>query len=234
MELTGILLVCLIIIFVYLWQQRSLGSPPGPWNFPIVGYLPFLDPQEPHVSLTKLSQKFGKVFGLYLGNVYTVVISDPKIVKKVFNKDAASGRAPLYITHGIMKGYGKLKSFINLALFRWNFRFSLVAPLGRWTQILGVDGSGLVCQLCAYPLSRNFRKIIAHPTWDSSGSQGRPLPRWHSHSSDDLKFKCDDVWPVDPRRIRKPWGHCASEQGRCSPASSLTTKTGMPFTSGDD
>lgn len=47
------------------------------------------------------------IYGLYLGNVYTIVLSDNKLIRKVFAKDVTTGRAPLYLTHGIMKGYGK-------------------------------------------------------------------------------------------------------------------------------
>lgn len=108
METFGILLAAFITIVAYLWYKSRQKLPPGPWNLPILGYLPWLNAEHPYLSLTELAKKYGSVYGLYLGNVYTVVISDAKIVRKVFNKDAASGRAPLYLTHGIMNGYGKL------------------------------------------------------------------------------------------------------------------------------
>jgi ecdysteroid 25-hydroxylase CYP306A1 len=97
----------LVGIFTYLWHITPRNLPPGPWNLPVIGYLAWLDPKFPYLSLTDLSRRYGPVFGLRLGNVYTVVISDAKLVKKIFNKDATSGRAPLYLTHGIMQGYGR-------------------------------------------------------------------------------------------------------------------------------
>jgi ecdysteroid 25-hydroxylase CYP306A1 len=35
-----------------------------------------------------------------------VFISDPQLVRQAFSRPVFSGRAPLYLTHGIMKGHG--------------------------------------------------------------------------------------------------------------------------------
>jgi ecdysteroid 25-hydroxylase CYP306A1 len=42
-----------------------------------------------------------------LGNVFTVVLSDQHLIRQAFARDIFVGRAPLYLTHGIMKGYGE-------------------------------------------------------------------------------------------------------------------------------
>lgn len=61
-----------------------------------------------------------------MGSVYTILLSDPQLVRQAFAKDVFAGRAPLYLTHGIMKGYGecinplypliinKIKSTLNI------------------------------------------------------------------------------------------------------------------------
>ncbi|XP_014368135.2 cytochrome P450 306a1 [Papilio machaon] len=105
--------------FIFLWlvtfvlgfwickkmkEWRSL--PPGPWGLPIVGFLPFIDRNQPHLTLTKVAKQFGPIYGISMGNVYTVVLSDHKLVREAFAKEAFSGRAPLYLTHGIMHGNG--------------------------------------------------------------------------------------------------------------------------------
>lgn len=41
-----------------------------------------------------------------LGSIYAVIVSDDGIVREALKQDVFTGRAPLYITHGIMGGYG--------------------------------------------------------------------------------------------------------------------------------
>lgn len=97
-------------LFVYLIRRNRKASsrlPPGPWQLPIVGYLPWIDAEKPHESLTKLSRIYGPVCGFRMGSVYTVLLSEPRLIKQTLAKDAFAGRAPLYLTHGIMQGYGK-------------------------------------------------------------------------------------------------------------------------------
>ncbi|XP_045490965.1 cytochrome P450 306a1 [Colias croceus] len=105
--------------FIFLWlvtfvlgfwickkikQWKDL--PPGPWGLPVVGYLPFFDRFNPHLTLTKLAKEYGPIYSIGMGSVYTVVLSDHKLIREAFAKDSFSGRAPLYLTHGIMKGKG--------------------------------------------------------------------------------------------------------------------------------
>ncbi|KAL0893764.1 hypothetical protein ABMA27_013901 [Loxostege sticticalis] len=93
-------------IFRKINQSRNL--PPGPWGLPILGYLPFIDRHQPHLTLTKLSKTYGPIYGIGMGSIYAVVLSDHKLIRDAFAKDTFSGRAPLYLTHGIMHGNGKL------------------------------------------------------------------------------------------------------------------------------
>lgn len=88
------------------WRWRRL--PPGPWGLPFLGYLPWIDAGAPYRTFADLSRKYGPVYGLRLGGLYAVVLSDVKDIRSALNKEEVSGRAPLFVTHGIMKGYGKL------------------------------------------------------------------------------------------------------------------------------
>lgn len=130
------ILACLLLAI--LWYRRQKNLPPGPWCLPILGYLPWIDPKAPYETFTVLSRKYGPVYGLYLGNLYTVVLSDTKDIRNVLAKDVTTGRAPLFVTHGIMKGYGKI-----FALFRcwkkyhflesvWSFHASRLLFLARF------------------------------------------------------------------------------------------------------
>lgn len=96
---------------LYLWKvkREKANTPPGPWgNFiPYIGYLPFLNAIKPHENLAELSKKYGKIFSLQLGSTYTVILADAALIREAFKRDEFSGRAPLYITHGIFNGFGE-------------------------------------------------------------------------------------------------------------------------------
>lgn len=98
-----------IVVYIFHANRKARRLPPGPWQLPIVGYLPWIDPEKPHETLTKLARVYGPVCGFHMGSVYTVILSDPQIIKQTFAKDALSSRAPLYLTHGIMDGYGEFE-----------------------------------------------------------------------------------------------------------------------------
>lgn len=103
-----ILGVCsLIFLYTLLKDRKTFRLPPGPRGIPFLGHLPWLDPKSPHVTLTNLARKYGPICGLRMGSVYTVLLSDPRLVRQAFAKDAFAGRAPLYLTHGMMQGYGE-------------------------------------------------------------------------------------------------------------------------------
>lgn len=102
--------VVTLLLFLFRSSLSTVKSLPGPWGLPLLGYLPFLDPKAPHKTLTDLARRYGRKHGLFaltLGRVRTVVISDPKLIRQALAKDEFSGRAPLYLTHGIMQGYGE-------------------------------------------------------------------------------------------------------------------------------
>ena len=80
--------------------------PPGPRGLPILGFLPWLNPSEPYKTLTDLVKRYGKVYSIKMGNVPCLVVADNKVMKDLFVREEVSGRAPLYLTHGIMQGKG--------------------------------------------------------------------------------------------------------------------------------
>ncbi|CAB0035987.1 unnamed protein product [Trichogramma brassicae] len=100
------LAVVLVSLYYYFGEPTHRRPPPGPRGLPILGNLLQIDPAAPHLSLAQLAWKYGPVCALRMGSVYTVLVTDPRLVRQIFARDDFSGRAPLYLTHGIMKGYG--------------------------------------------------------------------------------------------------------------------------------
>ncbi|CAH0381736.1 unnamed protein product [Bemisia tabaci] len=95
-----------LVQWLVRYVQHLRRLPPGPYGLPVIGYLPWIDPKKPHITLTNLVSKYGKIYSLKFGNLTTVVLADPVLIREAFRKDVFSGRADLYVTHGIMEGYG--------------------------------------------------------------------------------------------------------------------------------
>ena len=104
--------ICVSVLFLlsifYLFGLFKCYSklPPGPFGLPILGYLPFINPVKPHETISQLVAKYGQVFSMQMGQILCIVLADPEIIRTVFSKTETSGRAPLFLTHGIMNGYG--------------------------------------------------------------------------------------------------------------------------------
>ena len=99
-----------MIVLYILYRVFKNKLPPGPLgnNVPFLGYLPFIDPKKPYETLMTLAKQHGPIYGLQLGSIYCVVLSDATIIRDAFKREEFTGRAPLYVTHGIMDNCGKL------------------------------------------------------------------------------------------------------------------------------
>ncbi|KAK9911393.1 hypothetical protein M0R45_035309 [Rubus argutus] len=63
-------------------SRRRIRLPPGPKPFPLIGNL-FELGDKPHLSLSKLSQRYGPIISLQLGQLTTVVISSSSLAKEI-------------------------------------------------------------------------------------------------------------------------------------------------------
>lgn len=110
----SVLIICALVVcccIYWLLSNRRRHDDdgqalPGPWGLPFIGYLPWIDPRAPYETFARLAERYGSVYSLKLGRLEAVFISDPNLIRQAFNLQIFSGRAPLYLTHGIMKGYG--------------------------------------------------------------------------------------------------------------------------------
>ncbi|TQE09291.1 hypothetical protein C1H46_005226 [Malus baccata] len=81
-----IIVPCLLSLLYFSVQALRSNPkrllPPGPKPFPIIGNLLELG-NKPHLSLTNLSQRYGPIISLQLGQVTTVVVSSSTVAKEV-------------------------------------------------------------------------------------------------------------------------------------------------------
>lgn len=127
---TALLLLCASAFATLLYvHRRGPRLPPGPHGLPIVGFLPWIDPNAPHLTLTRLVKDYGRIYTLKLGSVLTVVLSDHRLIREAFAKDIFTGRAPLFLTHGIMNGYGKcfVSYFVKADRSTEKFKFKFLS-----------------------------------------------------------------------------------------------------------
>lgn len=81
-----------ILILTILWFALFLVGlskkqlPPGPRGHPLVGSLPFLDP-ELHSHFAILAKRYGPIFSLRLGGKIAIVISSPSLAREVLKEN---------------------------------------------------------------------------------------------------------------------------------------------------
>nr|XP_010911781.2 geraniol 8-hydroxylase [Elaeis guineensis] len=88
MELSTSLAAALLAVLLYAavlqrWRRSSSSKPPpGPTGLPLVGSLPFLDP-ELHTYFARLAATHGPIFSMRLGTKLGIVVSSPALSREV-------------------------------------------------------------------------------------------------------------------------------------------------------
>ncbi|PVD37572.1 hypothetical protein C0Q70_00168 [Pomacea canaliculata] len=81
--------------FVNYLKKRHHKLPPGPWNLPVVGYLPFLG-EAPLFTFASLRKMYGDVFSIKLGSFSAIIVNGKDPIKEalVTKGDDFSARPP--------------------------------------------------------------------------------------------------------------------------------------------
>ncbi|XP_037689320.1 cytochrome P450 1A2 [Choloepus didactylus] len=76
---------------------KGLKSPPGPWGWPLIGHVLTLG-KNPHLALTRLSQRYGDVMQIRIGHTPVLVLSGLDTIRQalVHQGDDFKGRPDLY------------------------------------------------------------------------------------------------------------------------------------------
>ncbi|XP_046897326.1 cytochrome P450 2B4-like isoform X2 [Hypomesus transpacificus] len=88
--------------------RRPVGFPPGPCPLPFIGNILQLSATNPLKDLERLSQRYGKIFSLYLGSGPVVVLTGTETIREALVTRAAefSGRPDNLMISHITKGKG--------------------------------------------------------------------------------------------------------------------------------
>ncbi|KAL2544629.1 Cytochrome [Forsythia ovata] len=105
------------LIFLFLlakqWNtSRTQKLPPGPWKFPFIGNLHQLIGSLPHRSLKNLSEKYGPLMYLKVGELQTIVVSSARIAEEVLKTNGLifADRPELLLTKIMFYNFSDLGS----------------------------------------------------------------------------------------------------------------------------
>ncbi|XP_018422649.1 PREDICTED: cytochrome P450 2C8-like [Nanorana parkeri] len=152
------LAVCIsLVVYFFSWKKklRSRNLPPGPPTLPLLGTVLHVSTTEMPQSLIKLSEKYGPVLTIYIGNVPMVYLVGYECVKEALldNSDIFSARGNTFFAEAIFKDYGIVLS--NGERWQQIRRFSLTT-----LRNFGMGKKGLAerTQEEAHYLVEEFRK----------------------------------------------------------------------------
>ncbi|KYR00509.1 cytochrome P450 family protein [Tieghemostelium lacteum] len=84
-----LIVLYLIYNFIHKNSKRYKNEVTGPIAFPVIGnlHLFFSKKRHPHQILTDLTKKYGLVYRFYMGHIYSLVVTDPDLIREIFVKN---------------------------------------------------------------------------------------------------------------------------------------------------
>uniref|UniRef100_A0A4W6DJ00 Cytochrome P450, family 2, subfamily AE, polypeptide 1 n=1 Tax=Lates calcarifer TaxID=8187 RepID=A0A4W6DJ00_LATCA len=118
-------LVVFILTLDYIKNRRPVSFPPGPWALPIVGNIFTVDHSRTHESMTQLSERYGDVYSLRMGQKWMVVLNRFEVLKEalVTQGDGFADRPDLPLVDDVAHGQGV--AFSNGNVWKQHRRFAL-------------------------------------------------------------------------------------------------------------
>ncbi|XP_063775293.1 cytochrome P450 2C5-like [Pseudophryne corroboree] len=108
------ILLCLFVAILIYGRKRNIyhNFPPGPKPLPIIGNLHIFNMKKPYKTLHQLSEKYGSVYSVQIGEEKMVVLTGYETVKDalVNHADEFSGRPRVPLFHDVLKGHGVIFS----------------------------------------------------------------------------------------------------------------------------
>ena len=107
------IILCTTLFLILSWCLHGPRNlPPGPWGWPLLGYLPNLaialyrTGLHPHQIFVKMSKDHGSIFSMYIGGKLVVVLQKFKTVKEAFRSPHITDRpsSPVFHDFGAENG----------------------------------------------------------------------------------------------------------------------------------
>ncbi|CAO2819774.1 unnamed protein product [Amaranthus hypochondriacus] len=165
--LTTLVLLLTILCFVFLTKKRNHQNPPppppppGPRGLPLIGYLPFLNPNLHH-GFKDLANKYGPIFRIWLGKQECIVISSPSLVKQVVKEQDAifANRVPNIAAKSLLFGS------VDIAFTDYN---------DEWRKMRKIFASEMLSRSsldASYSLRKQHVNKMLKETYEASTSKG--------------------------------------------------------------
>lgn len=106
MDFKSLLILVILIVLTIWYSRRARNLPPGPFGWPLFGYLPQLayahlyKGDKLHLILSNLAKKHGKIFSVNVRGTPVIVLNDAVLVREAFQIPALCDKGfnnPLHV-----------------------------------------------------------------------------------------------------------------------------------------
>lgn len=141
-------MVTVLLCIVSRVMNKTRG-PPGPWNFPIFGSLPWLSFRSPHKTLYEMAKNYGNAFHLNFGSIPTLVLNEYETIRDALVEKSSdfSGRPNLFSFEYASEGKSMSFTGCNQRFWKLHKRLaekSLKAIMGSAMDLASSEAKNLV------------------------------------------------------------------------------------------